>query len=246
MERQKYIGLILILFFGAVSPAWASAYKTKIYAAYIGNTMEKWKSIIDKMEGTKNSNAGFLLELVNFQYGYIGYCLGNDKMKEAEKYLDLAEENLDELEKAGGEPSQISAYRSAFYGFNIGLNKMKAPFLGPKSVKYAKQAMEQNPENPMGYIQYGNSQFYMPPVFGGSKEEAVKHFKKAEQLMEKHQKELQNDWNYLSLLALIGQSYSEMKEYKNAMEYYEKALKIEPGFSWVKKELMPQLQEKMR
>jgi tetratricopeptide (TPR) repeat protein len=208
--------------------------------------MEKWKSIIDEMEGTKNSNAGFLLELVNFQYGYIGYCLGNDKMKEAEKYLDLAEENLDELEKAGGESSQISAYRSAFYGFSIGLNKMKAPFLGPKSVKYAKQAMEQNPENPMGYIQYANNQFYMPPVFGGSKEEAVKHFKKAEQLMEKHQKELKSDWNYLSLLALIGQSYSEMKEYKNAMEYYEKALKIEPGFSWVKKELMPQLQEKMR
>jgi tetratricopeptide (TPR) repeat protein len=121
---------------------------------------------------------------------------------------------------------------------------MKAPFLGPKSIKHSKLAMEQNPENPMGYIQYGNSQFYMPPVFGGSKQEAINHFKKAELLMENGN--IKNDWNYLSLLALIGQSYSALNDYKNAKMYYEKALKTEPNFLWVKKELMPELLKKMK
>jgi tetratricopeptide (TPR) repeat protein len=205
--------------------------------------MHRWKSIIDEMENSINKTQKLLSELVNYQYGYIGYCLGEEKIDEAEKYLELAEDNLEELQKAGVESSLVSAYKSAFYGYHIGLKKMKAPFLGPKSIKFSKLAMEQNPENPMGYIQYGNSQFYMPPVFGGSKQEAVDHFIKAEQLMEKG--DIKNDWNYLSLLALIGQSYTIMENYKKAKEYYEKALNIEPNFLWVKKELMPKLIKKM-
>jgi tetratricopeptide (TPR) repeat protein len=123
---------------------------------------------------------------------------------------------------------------------------MKAPFIGPKSVKYSKLSMEQNPQNPMGYIQYGNSQFYMPPVFGGSKSEAIEYFKKAEKLMEKDKVKIENNWNYLSLLALIGQSYFAMDDYKNAKIYYEKALAVESNFLYVKNELLPDLIEKMK
>lgn len=245
MERQRYIGIIVILLL-CISTVWASPNKKRIYDAYIGNNMNNWKTIIDEMERSKTSNTDILMELVNFQYGYIGYCLGNEKIKEAEKHLSLAEENLKNLEKADGEASLISAYQSAFYGFSIGLNKMKAPFIGPKSVKCAKLAMVQNPDNPMGYIQYGNSQFYMPFVFGGSKAEAVAYFQKAEKLMEKNKMQMQNDWNHMSLLVLIGQSYTEMKDYKNAKIYYEKALAVEPDFSWVKLKLMPELVEKMK
>jgi tetratricopeptide (TPR) repeat protein len=244
MERQKYIIIIIILVFSAVSTVLASSYKNKIYEAYISNNMQKWKTIIDEMENSKNKDKEFLMELVNFQYGYIGYCIGAEKMNEAEKYLDLAKDNLEKLEKSGIEDSEISAYKSAFYGYEIGINKLKAPFVGPKSIKYSKLAIEQNPQNPMGYIQYGNSQFYMPPVFGGSKTEAVAHFKKAELLMESNKAQLVNDWNYLSLLALIGQSYFAMEDYKNAKIYYEKALNVEPNFLYVKNELLPELIKK--
>lgn len=228
-----------------ISPVVAQSYKNRIYNAYIGNNMSKWKSIIDEMENGKQAGKNFLSELVNYQYGYIGYCLGNEYSDEAEKYLELAEANLRKLEKTGADAATISAYKSAFYGYRIGLSKMKAPFLGPKSVKYSKLAMEQDPQNPMGYVQFGNSQFYMPPIFGGSKQEAVEHFKKAEQLMESKPTEIENDWNYLSLLALIGQSYLIMEDYKNSKTYYAKALKTEPGFLWVKEGLMPELEKKM-
>ncbi|GAB1452224.1 hypothetical protein MASR2M47_22800 [Draconibacterium sp.] len=234
------------LIFTAFSPVWATSYKNKIYDAYIGNNMPMWKTIIDEMENSKRKDKFFLMELVNFQYGYIGYCIGAEKIDEAEKYFDLAEENLEKLEKMDVEVSEISAYKSAFYGYEIGINKMKAPFIGPKSVKYSKLSMEQNPQNPMGYIQYGNSQFYMSPVFGGSKIEAIEHFKKAEKLMEKDKTKIENDWNYLSLLALIGQSYFAMDDYKNAKIYYEKALAVEPNFLYVKLELLPELLKKLK
>jgi tetratricopeptide (TPR) repeat protein len=158
----------------------------------------------------------------------------------------LAQNNLGLLEKTRTDVSTISAYKSAFYGYEIGLNIIKAPILGPKSLKYSKLAMEQNPQNPMGYIQYGNSQFYMPAIFGGSKKEAVEHFIKALELMEKETTRIEKDWNYLSLLTLIGQSFTEMKEYKNAKKYFEKALAIEPNFLFVKLELLPDLLENMK
>ncbi len=246
MERQKYIVIIMILVFEAVSPVWASSYKNKIYDAYISNNMPKWKSVIDEMENSKSNDKGFLMELINFQYGYIGYCIGAEKMVEAEKYLELAEENLEKSEKFGTQSSQVSAYKSAFYGYEIGINKLKAPFIGLKSIKYSKLSMEQNPQNPMGHIQYGNSQFYMPSVFGGSKKEAVEHFIKAENLMLKDRMKIKNDWNYLSVLALIGQSYFAMEDYKNAKSYYEKALKVEPDFLLVKKDLLPELLKKQQ
>ena len=246
MERQKYIFMIAILLLTAFSPVWDSSYKSKIYDAYISNNMAKWKTIIDEMENSKSKDKLFLMELVNFQYGYIGYCIGVEKMDEADKYLDLAEENLEKAEKSGVDASENSAYKSAFYGYEIGMNKMKAPFIGPKSVKFSKLSMEQNPQNPMGYIQYGNSQFYMPPVFGSSKTEAVEHLKKAEKLMEKEKAKIEDNWNYLSLLALIGQSYFAMEDYENAKIYYEKALKVEPNFLWVKKDLLPELMKKQQ
>jgi tetratricopeptide (TPR) repeat protein len=112
-------------------------------------------------------------------------------------------------------------------------------------VRHARLAMEHDNRNPMGYIQYGNSQFYMPAVFGGSKKEAIVYFQKAQDLMEQDG-DIKHDWNYLSLLTLIAQSFEEMKEHDRAKEYYEKILEIEPQFLWVKNELYPEFLQKMK
>ena len=186
-----------------------------------------------------------MLELTNYQYGYIGWSIGNNKNKEAYKYLYLAEDNLKILEKARYKASIVNSYRSAFYGFRISLNVLKAPFIGPKSLKCAKLAMKQDEMNPFGYIQYGNCQLYMPGVFGGSKSEALVNFKKAEQIMEHNGLQLAEDWNYLSLLTAIGQSYLKLKNYKLAKFYYDKVLRVEPRFLWVKNELYPELLRKI-
>lgn len=238
MERSKRIIAFIILVFGFINLQ--ASHKKDIYKAYISNDMSLWASVIDHMQLHRHQSKSFKMELINYQYGYIAWCIGNGKNDMAEKYLSLAEQSLRELEKSNYNPSLVRAYKSAFYGYRIGLNMLKAPFIGLKSIDCAKLAMQLDGENPYGYIQYGNSQYYMPAVFGGSKTVALDYFKKAEKLMEHHKMQIHNDWNYLSLLTLMAQAYTETKNFDAAKAYYEKILKIEPNFSWVKNTLYPQ------
>jgi tetratricopeptide (TPR) repeat protein len=239
MERQKYIVILILFIFSGLGAM--ATYKTEIYKAYISNNMNEWKKVMDRMNLETKRDNDFLLELLNYQYGYIGWCIGNKENEQAKKYLSLAEKNIEILEKQSFELSILNAYKSAFYGYRVGLNKLQAPFIGPKSVESAKKAIELDKNNPYGYIQIGNSEFYMPSVFGGSKTVALENFKKAENLMERNPEKIKNDWNYLSLLAMIVMSCKELKQYELAKDYCEKALKTEPEFLWVKLDLYPEI-----
>ena len=89
--------------------------KEKIYQAYISDRMEQWKTGIDRLEEHKTKNADYLIELVNYQYGYIGYSLGANNKDEAKNYLNLAENNLEILEENNFNPALLNAYKAAFW-----------------------------------------------------------------------------------------------------------------------------------
>ena len=243
MERKKYL-LMLILFFSTTVYA-GTSYKEIIYNAYIMNDMSKWEKTIDAMNSQPDKSNAFMMELVNYQYGYIAWCLGNDKNKLAEQYLRDGEKNLDILEERNYQLTMINAYRAAFYGYRIKLNIFKAPFYGPKSLKCARLSIDLDPKNPYGYIQLGNSQYYMPEVFGGSKTLALEYYQKAEMLFEKDTSGTTENWNYLNLLVTIAQAFDHLKDYDSARRYYQKILSVEPAFAWVKNELYPALLKKM-
>ncbi|NMD03544.1 MAG: hypothetical protein GYA71_09760 [Bacteroidales bacterium] len=242
MERTKHYLIPLLFIF--ISVNMAASYRTDIYNAYITNRMDLWKKVIDVMQGDNFKNDA-LAELINYQYSYIGYCIGFEKKDEARKYLNLAERNLEILEKGKYDPSIIKAYKCAFYGFRLGLNKFTAPVNGLKSLENAKSALAIDSTNYFAWIQYGNVQFYMPATFGGSKKEGIEYFLKAKKIMEKHPDELINNWNYLSLLVLIGQSYTYINDTPSAKRVYESILEREPAFLYVKNELYPELLKKM-
>jgi tetratricopeptide (TPR) repeat protein len=244
MERTK-IGLILLFLLFTVS-VMASDYKSDIYIAYITGNMDKWKGVIDEMDQVHNKNDAFIIELLNYQYGYIGWCISNNKKEEAGKYLEKAWKNVNILESRKKMLSDVNAYRSALYGFKIGLNNLKAPFAGPKSVACAEKAIRLDSKNPNGYIQYANALYYMPESFGGSKSAAIDNYRVAEELMELKPEEIKDDWNYLGLLVIIGKAYMESGESEKAKLFFEKTLKIEPNFSWVRDELYPELLNEMK
>lgn len=243
MERKKYLIMALLLI--PVVTLLADN-KSEIYSAYINNRMDQWKTVIDRMQSAGSKSDETLLELVNYQYGYIGYCLGFKKEKEAESYLGLAEKNITLLEKKDYRTSVLNAYRSAFYGFRIALNKLSAPVNGMKSLNHAKKAIETDANNYFGYVQYGNVKFYMPSSFGGSKQEALEHFSKARKLLEADPLQTRGNWNYLSLLVTIGQSYTYLREFDKAKAMYDEILKMEPGFLYVRNDLYPKLITKMK
>jgi len=243
MERKKHIIIILLLTL-LHTPLYAD-YRSEVYRAYLSNRMDLWKGVIDRINSIEGKSNDLLLELVNYQYGYIGYCVGLEKKDEARKYLSLAEKNIDILERNNYDPSMINAYRCALYGFRIGLNKLSAPVNGLKSLEHGRKALELDGKNYFALIQYGNVQFYMPAAFGGSKKEGIEYFMKARELMENDPAGLKDDWNYLSLLVLIGQSYSAMNQLDAAKRVYESTLKLEPGFLYVKDDLYPALLKRM-
>jgi hypothetical protein len=244
MEGKKNIITIVLLLF--VMSNLAASYKEQIYKAYISNNMQAWKQTIDKMEASNNKSNEFLLELINYQYGYTAWCLGQKNEKEAEVYLEKAELHLSSLEQKGLYTSMVNSYKSAFYGYKIGLNPLKAPFLGFKSIECARNAIELGPSNPFGYVQQGNIQYYMPGMFGGSKTEALTYYLKAKTLMEKDSSWVNMNWNYLSLLTIIAQTYSELNDNATSKKYYETILELEPNFLWVKNELYPHLLKKLK
>ena len=129
-----------------------ATYRSEVYNAYVTNKMELWKNVIDRMNAIPDKSNEFILELVNYQYGYIGYCLGYDKKDEARLYLELAQKNIDYLEKQKFRLATVNAYNAAFCGFRMGINPLSVPYNGFRSIDYAKKAMELENENYLGYL----------------------------------------------------------------------------------------------
>ncbi len=219
-----------------------SPFKQQVYQAYISGKMEGWKTAIDAMEKQKKNEPEYLLELINYQYGYAAWCLGNDKKNEAKHYLSLLDKNLEKLKSLSGESAEYHSYTAASYGFKIGLSLWRAPFFGPKSMDHAEKALQTNSLSFQANMEMGNIWNHMPAMFGGSDEKALTYYSKALEIIEKEPAGIQqNNWMYLNLLTLVGQMHQDMKNQEQAKKYFEQALQIEPGFVWVKEELLPSL-----
>jgi tetratricopeptide (TPR) repeat protein len=214
--------------------------KLTVYRAYVSDRMEDWDRILMDMAGRKdNLTDDQLLDLVNYFYGYIGWAIGQGMERKARDYINEADPLIDELlEKYPGMPD-LYAYKGAFLGFRIGLNKIKAVVLGPESMKHINHAIEIGPERPQGWIEKGNALYYMPKMFGGSKEKALQAYERAVGLMEKDTGMISGNWMYLNVLTILGQSYEVTGQWQKAKTTYEKALQKEPAFTYVRDELYP-------
>lgn len=243
MERKKYLIVFLLMLISNLSVA---TERQQIYNAFISGNMARWRMVIDAMHNQRPLSNSRMLELVNYQYGFVAWAIGSSNLNLARVYIEKAEEILDALENNNFNLSRVYAYKSAFYGFRIGLNRARAPFLGPRSMDYARRSISTNPNEPSGYIQYANAMYYMPPIFGGSKSVALDNYQRAIALMERNSDALKNDWNYINLLTTVANIYKEMGDYDAAKSYYQKILNIEPNFVWVKEQLYPELLNRMR
>jgi len=237
MIRQLFLLIFIILCTTLVT----AGEKETIYQAYLTNDMATWKTTIDAMHAEKGKNNERELELLNYEYGYIGWCIGNKRKSEAKRYLERSLERIERLKKANHRLPLLQAYESAYLGFQIGLANLKAPRLGPKSLDAAKESVAGDDKNALGYIQLGNIDYFMPPLFGGSKERAIEHYLRAERLMAPNGR---GDWNYLALLVQIASAYEETGKIAMADSFYRKALSLAPDFRWVKDELYPAFTKK--
>ncbi len=236
MERSRYFFISILCLFTSFS---FGQYNQVFYQAFIDGNMNKWKVQIDSMQKSAQLNDDDLLDLVNHQIGYIGWCIGMKKYDEAKIYIHLSESILNELQNKNFKPSYVLSYKGSVSGLKIGLNTLYAFLLGPGIISKAKSSIQIDDENPYGYILLGNSKYYMWSTMGGSKEEAISYYKKAEKIIE-NKNQTNYNWNYLSLLTMIAHAYEQMNEYSDADLYYQKILRVEPNYKWIKEEIYPQ------
>lgn len=244
MERPKYIAIriwfvSLLLTFSSAVAMGQTTYREPIYLAYIQGDMSRWEAIIRMMEEHSDDITDEeRKELVGYYYGYIGFLLGTDQKDKAQGYITKGEKHLNALLKSAPNDVTALAYKGSFIGFRIGTNKFKALTLGNESISYINRAYKLDSQNVQAILDKGNLLYHMPGMFGGDKKEAVRLYEKAVLRMEKHQN-LKQNWLYLNVLTTIARHYEEEKQWKKAVQVYEKILQQEPEFSWVKDTLYP-------
>lgn len=98
------------------------------------------------------------------------------------------------------------------------------------------------PNNPRVWLLEGVGTFFTPEGFGGGATPALEKIRKAAFLFAAdHPRRGFPSWGKAEVLAWLGVVHQKLGQNAEARSSYEEALKIEPGFNWVKHQLLPGL-----
>lgn len=236
-KKNKLVILIILLVFGVFSASAQkkdlSFYQCAFFESYRAGNMAPWPSLIAEMEKAKSTDLTFQTEMIKAMYGLVGYQIGAKQKDQAKKFVDKASDYLDALLEKYPRNAQLNSLCGAFYGYKISLAFYKAPFLGPKSLSHIEKAITLDPQEPMGYIEKGNSLLYRPAALGGDKLEALALYRKALYLME-NQHNLQCNWQHMLLRAFILKTLYETNQ-QTLAEAFQKAMEKDYGsMVWIK------------
>lgn len=218
----------------------AFAQKVDLYRSFTSGKMDQWEVAMNAFARKTSLSNQQKLELVSYYYGYIGYSLGVKNRDKAKEYIEKGDAIIDDLIDTYP-TAEAYAFKGAFVGFRIGLNPLKAPFLGPSCSKNVDKALSINPSSAQANIEKANLLYYSPSAFGGDKTEAKRYYNRAIALFERNPELTADNWLYLNLLTTVAQINTDEKKYNDAKAMYEKIMKIEPNYLYVKNQLYPQL-----
>ncbi len=228
--------------------------KAKIYKSYMNRDLNSWRYVIDDFHKKALSNIDSLDFILSVEYGYIAWTLSENRTSECEKYLDKAFFDLEIFEKKIKSvpknthlrktlEAKYKSYYSAFLAYQIKVSPVRVVVNGWKSVNNAKSAVINMPDCWFSQIEYGNVMHYMPTVLGGSNINAVNAYLKAIRLIESdyNTESVKNNWLYLHALICLADAYKSIEDYANVRKCYNKILKEEPDYTWVRDSLLPSL-----
>lgn len=225
------------------------ATKKAMYYAYLGNdanSTNEWKKAVQnrQQELSKNtSDPKLKYALLLAQWGLLNATMKTKDEDLFDEYYDPALENLEEITKSDKKWAEPYAIQSAIYGLKMGYSPMQGMILGSKSSSLIEKAKKLNDTSPLVWKIYANSKFFTPEMWGGDIKEAIQAYEKSIALYEANPNDLPFNWFYLDALAFQGQAYLKDGQRAKAISTYEKALKIEPQFTWVKNVLLPKAQK---
>lgn len=217
----------------------------RIYNAYLSTQAQEqvWKEAVASKEEAYKKNPSSkttLYSLLVAQFGLLNSTMKNKNEQLFDAYYDTMLESVDKAIALDAKWAEPYAIQSAVYGLKMGYSPMQGMFLGSKSSSLVDKAKKLNNASALVWKVYANSAFFTPEMWGGDLDEAILAFEKCVQLYESKPDELKNNWLYLDALAFQGQAYMKKGDKPKALATFQKALKIEPEFGWVKNVLLPQ------
>jgi len=239
--RSGILSVILLLAATDIfaEPMSESSYRKAFYNTFISRNMPKWEELIRNMETSGYTRTvDQKLNLINAYYGYIGHLIGKKKYDPIDDYIEKGEKQIRDVLRMSPNNATAYAFKGSFLGFRMGLNKIKAIYLESDSKEYINKSLEIDPQNVQGLIDKANLLLYAPRVMGGNKHLALSYFLKAASIMEK-KKDTHQNWVYMNLLTMIAKTYDLTDKTTEAKSMFEKILRIEPNFVWIKDDLYP-------
>jgi len=240
--------LLLILVFTSIAVQMKSqSHNCDVYRGYLSGSMDVWSKGIADQEAKyrKSGSNDDLYVLVLSKYGYIGYLISMKKEGDARGIINSAEQNIEILAADKRFAARASAMSGAIIAMRISLNPLRATYLGMRSLRQIEESIKLDETDPAGWVEMGNARYHMPALVGGSYSEAARCFSRAVELFEKEPGLLRCNWHYLHALVWLAKSHESMEDLQMAKKTYEKLLKLEPDFQWVKRELYPELLKKV-
>lgn len=212
----------------------------QLKTSYLRSQMDNWPALIEQLNRQKQPNDfDRVFTLCEAQYGYIGYLLSGKCKKEAQQRIDETMAILDQGINQFPDSAKLYTIKAALIGYQIGLKPWKAPWLGPKSQDNIEQAKKLNPQEPRVWFEEGNSYFFRPAIFGGSRKTAIQQYERAWKLMNA-EPDAKQTWFYYYTGAWLGNAYLEEDRKGEANRLFKQLLNEVPDFRWVKEELHPQ------
>lgn len=203
-----------------------------LYKAYLAGDMSVWGTYIEDMEEKDSLTLDEIVQVSNYEYGYIAWCIDEKRMDEAKHRLDVFVSHIDYLEKQGYSPSMVAVYRSSVAAYQLSVYKKKFMQMAKEALGYSNKALELDPKNPVALALQGNVKMHIPVMLGGSDAKALEIFQEAEKIMRKAGDT--DTWNFRALQLCIAQCYEKVEGKKRAASYCEEVLAEVPNFVYLR------------
>jgi tetratricopeptide (TPR) repeat protein len=237
---------------GAQSPAlagaakWADSAAREIDKASIASDLPRMQAVRTLLDRALVAfpNDPLLLHYQGFElYREAGLLDGLRRSAEVPALMEKARVVLEQSNAVKPMP-ETHALLSSIYGRMIGADPSLGMTLGPQSQEEMSAAVATGLTNPRVWLLRGISSIYTPAEYGGGLSIAEGQLNKAIELFgNDHPVAPAPSWGKAEAYMWLGQVLQKESKAADAIVAYDKALALEPNYTWVKSMLLPSVKK---